>query len=32
MEEMKRLAIAGEGLNAYIMKHARKQGLFDKIY
>ena len=32
VEEMKRLAIAGEGLNAYIMKHARKQGLFDKIY
>lgn len=32
VEKMKRLAITGEGLNAYIMKNARKQGLFDKIY
>lgn len=32
VEEMKRLAIDGEGLNSYIGKNFRKPGLFDKIY
>ena len=31
-EEMKRLAIVGEGLNSYIEKNFGKPGLFDKIY
>lgn len=32
VEEMKRLAIVGEGLNSYIGKNFRKPDLFDKIY
>lgn len=32
VEEMKRLAIVGEGLNSYIVKNFRKPGLFEKIY
>lgn len=32
VEEMKRLAIVGEGLNSYIEKNFGKLGLFDKIY
>ena len=32
VEEMKRLAIVGEGLNSYIEKNFGKPGLFDKIY
>ena len=32
VEEMKRLAIVGEGLNSYIGKNFGKPGLFDKFY
>ena len=31
VENMKKYALDGEGLNYYIMKNARKPGLFDKL-
>lgn len=31
VENMKKYALNGEGLNSYIMKNARKPGLFDKM-